>query len=309
VLLALLLAFAAGCGESDSADAADAAVALADAGGPDGAPACTGTMLECATWIQDYQRHVVGSLAGTLDIEPGVRLNARESESERDTARRFLVRELEALGLDVSLHNYGTGANVVVTLAATEPNARVVVMGAHFDGVAVGPAAADNATGVALVMSAARFFAQHDTRTHTLLFVLFDEEEIGLVGSEAFAAKLVDDATDVQAVHNFDMISWDSDLDGALEVWSPASELLAQYQAVGAELSIPVASHTFEYSDHQSFLDQGFRSIGVSEEFVGGDFTPHYHEATDSFDKIDFDFLESITRMVLTVVGRTPTAQ
>ena len=42
---------------------------------------------------------------------------------------------------------------------------------------------------------------------------------------------------------------------------------------------------------------------GVGEEFVGGDHTPHYHRATDTFDRIDFTYLARITRLALDVLA------
>ncbi len=317
--LVLALAGLTACGDGDGgagtdADAAaggqvDAAGSPVDAAaGADGAPACPGTPIECATWIEDYQRHIVGSLAGEREIAEGVTLPERSNPAQRAVAREFIRDELAALGLDVGFHDYGTGANVVAELPSTPPGAPVIVMGAHYDSVPSAPGAADDATGVALVLTAARFLSEQDTRHHTLVFALFDQEEIGLVGSEAYAAKLAADAIDVQAVHIYDMISWDSDEDGAVELWSPAPELQSLYEDVAEDAGIPVRVHTFRFSDHASFIDEGFAAVGVSEEFVSDDYTPHYHQPTDTYDKIDFAFLGSITRLVLAVIPASPVA-
>jgi Zn-dependent M28 family amino/carboxypeptidase len=136
-----------------------------------------------------------------------------------------------------------------------------------------------------------------------MVFVLFDQEEVGLVGSTLYADQLVAEATVVDSVHVFDMISWDGDEDGAAELWSPSPQLEALYVGAGTSLGIPVSAVPFQYSDHQSFLDKGFVTVGVSEEFVGGDYTPHYHQPTDTYDKIEFPYLTSITRLALTVIG------
>ena len=40
----------------------------------------------------------------------------------------------------------------------------------------------------------------------------------------------------------------------------------------------------------------------MSEEFVSGDHTPHYHRPTDTYDKIDFAYLATATRLAFAVI-------
>lgn len=302
-LTVVLLFAAAACGDDHGSAGDDAppdAERIADAAPPD-ATSCVAP--EDCDWLEDYLREIVGKLAGERAIADGVTLTARASVAERMITRTFLQAELTRLGYSAELHDYGTGASVLGRLPATTGAGGLIVVGAHFDGVPVGPAAADDATGVALVLAAARYFAQLEPRDHPMVFVLFDQEEVGLVGSTLYADQLVADATVVDSVHVFDMISWDADEDGAAELWSPSPQLEVLYVGAGNARGIPVSSVPFEYSDHQSFLDKGFVTVGVSEEFVGGDYTPHYHQATDTYDKIEFPYLASITRLAFTAIG------
>jgi hypothetical protein len=293
--LAAILALAA-CGggaASPDASAVDSELAI-DAERPDAEP-CAGD----ACWIEGYLREVVAKLAGADDLAPGVRLTARASIAERDATRTYLLAELTRLGLAPELHDYGSGANVLARLGGDGP---VVVLGAHFDGVPQGPAAADDATGVALVLAAARWFVDRPALDRPFVFILFDQEEVGLIGSYRYAEKLVADAAEVHSVHVFDMISWDGDRDGAIELWSPSPALATLYRTHGEALGVPVAAFPFEFSDHQSFLARGFTATGIGEEFNGGDHTPHYHQATDTYDQIDFAYLTSITHLALAAV-------
>jgi hypothetical protein len=301
--LACLAVWAAACGDDHGTTGDDAppdAERIADASPPD-APSCVAP--EDCVWLDDYLREIVGKLAGEREIADGVTLTARASAAERIITRTFLQAELTRLGYTPELHDYGTGASVLGRLPATTGDGGLIVVGAHFDGVPAGPAAADDGTGVALVLAAARYFAQLEPRDHPMVFVLFDQEEVGLVGSTLYADQLIADETVVDSVHCFDMISWDSDEDGAAELWSPSPQLEVLYVGAGNALGIPVQPVQFEYSDHQSFLDKGFVTVGVSEEFVGGDYTPHYHQPTDTYDKIDFPYLASITRLAFTVIA------
>lgn len=282
-------------------DAAAAQIDAAEQGGADAGQCENGP--DCAAWLEDYESEIVSKLSGNEEIAEGVTLSARQSVSERDTVRTFLLDELTSLGLSPQLHTYATGANVYATLEATVADAPTIVLGAHFDGIAGTAAAADDGTGVALVVAAARYLSALDERGADLVFVLFDEEEIGLIGSQAFAEKLRLDLVDVLAVHVFDMISFDGDADGAAELWSPDPVLQGLYEAEGAERGIPIRVVTFSSSDHASFIGNNFDTVGVSEEFVSGDHTPHYHTPQDTYDKIDFAFLGSITRLALAVVS------
>ncbi len=259
---------------------------------------------DACTWIESYQREVIGRLAGREEISPGVTLAHRASVAERAAARTYLRDALAARGLNAELRAYTTGQNVVASLPATTgaTTARIVV-GAHYDSVPAGPGAADDGTGVAIVLAAARYLATLPRRDHPIDFVLFDQEEIGLVGSAVYAGALTSDGAAVDSVHCFDMVSFDGDGDGAVELWSPSAGLEDLYRLHGTPRSIPVHAVTFASSDHQSFLRRGFAAVGVGEEFVGGDHTPHYHRATDTFDRIDFAYLGRITRLAFDVLA------
>ena len=285
------------------ADGLDVAAidAITDAS-PSDAPTCE-TPDQC-TWIEDYQREIVGRLSGERAITPGVTLTSRSSVAQRTTTRVYLRDELIARGLSAGFHDYATGQNVVARLAATTGamSARIVV-GAHYDSVTAGPGAADDATGVAIVLVAARYLLALPHRDHPVDFVLFDQEEIGLVGSRAYAETLHTEGAAVDSMHAFDMLSFDGDSDQAVELWSPSTGLEALYRLHGTPRGIPIAAVAFTSSDHQSFLTRGFPAVGVGEEFVGGDHTPHYHRATDTFDRVDFAYLARVTRLALDVLA------
>jgi hypothetical protein len=258
---------------------------------------------DCA-WIEDYQRDVVGRLSGERPIAEGVTLTRRSTPAQRETARQYLLAELRAAGLDADLHSYATGQNVRARLPATTGAAASrIVVGAHYDGVPAGPAAADDGTGVALVLVAARYLSRQARRDHPVEFVLFDQEEVGLLGSAAYANSLRAEGVAVDSMHGFDMLSFDGNGDRAVELWSPSPGLEDLYRLHGTPRGIPVRAVRFASSDHQSFLSRGFAATGVGEEFVGDDHTPHYHRATDTWARVDFDYLARTTRLALAVLA------
>jgi Zn-dependent M28 family amino/carboxypeptidase len=179
-----------------------------------------------------------------------------------------------------------------------------VVMGAHFDGIAGTKAAADDGTGTAMVLAAARWFKDLDCRDTDVIFAFFDHEEDGLIGSNYFSAKLKSDHENVLAVHTFDMISFDGNGDKALELWEPSASLQSLYQSIAPTFGSKVllAPH-FGSSDHKSFLDDGFVATGVGEAFVNNDHTPYYHTADDTYDKVNFEYLRLISRVAFAAVS------
>lgn len=256
-------------------------------------------------WIAPYQREIVAKLSGEMELEDGTKLGVRSSKAQRNAAMKFL-KSFWSEAFEVQEHRYRDGGvNLVVTIEATHPPAPgepapVMVFGAHYDSVPKSPGANDNATGVAAVMSAARFTAMIPCRNRTWHFVLFDEEEIGLVGSAAYAKKLVADKTVVQEVHTIDQMGWDADKDRAIELERPDAGLLECYEEAQSSTKQSFDLHKTKTgsTDHVSFRKAGFAAVGITEEYVSGDTTPHYHRPGDTFETVDLDYLESTTILI-----------
>lgn len=83
-----------------------------------------------------------------------------------------------------------TSQNIVATKVGTSTG--VILVGAHYDSVASGRGAFDNASGVALMMALADALRSVDT-PYTIEFVAFGAEEAGLKGSEYFYSSLSDE--------------------------------------------------------------------------------------------------------------------
>jgi len=97
----------------------------------------------------------------------------------------FLYDELEALGFAVELHSYGTGHNIIAVLEGGERADEWVVVSAHYDHIAGCPGADDNASGLAAILENARVLSQASFE-RTLVVASWDEEELGLIGAEAW---------------------------------------------------------------------------------------------------------------------------
>jgi hypothetical protein len=284
-------------------------------GGPtgDASPGACGALPALSpSWLAPLLDEVVARLAGGRELTPGVTLVDRATPARRDAARAYLAGQLEALGLAPMIDDYGGGANVYAEIAPTEGEAASwIVLGAHLDTVAGSPGANDNATGVAAVLAAARFVAGLECRERGVIVAFLDQEEIGLVGSAAFADLLVGAELAVDSVHTIDQLGWDADRDRAMELELPGAGLLERYRAAAErhDLAVPLAATSTSTSDHQAFRIRGLAAVGLSEEFAGGDTTPHYHEAGDRPATVDLDYLAGSTALIHAVVGGFATGQ
>eukprot|EP00729_Bicosta_minor_P027175 gene27175-7132_t len=155
-------------------------------------------------------------------------------------------------------------------------------------------------------------------RTRNVLFVLFDEEEIGLIGSREFATWLLDVsnfnhsdrgesvATAVHSVHTVDQMGWDSDGDRAFELELPFKGCADLYRraastsAAAEDWRVQITIHETKVAstDHSSFRKKGFPAVGLTEEYVNGDTTPHWHKSTDTYNTVNFEYLAAVTTVV-----------
>lgn len=250
------------------------------------------------------ETEIVAALAGATEITAGVRMTDRSSPASRQLTRTYLTSSFEALRLAPKEHAYGTGSNIYAELPSTTGGRDWIVVGAHFDSVARSPGANDNATGVALVHGVASYLKTLPCRTQNVVFVLFDQEEIGLVGSKAFAKKLERDGVTVRSVHTVDQMGWDKNGDRLIELERPDTGLAELYRTAVADLgvSIPIRITSTSTSDHSAFRPR-FPAVGVTEGYRSGDTTPDYHRPTDTFDKVSFPYLLSSTALVARVLA------
>jgi hypothetical protein len=304
-LLAVLLAACGGGGDDGDDDVGegevDGAAPRPDATfGPDAGP-CSAVDGD-PQWLDGMLADAIGKLSGNSDITPGVRLSDRASAQRRGVVRDWLLGELAAQGIDGALHDYGMGANVVARLPGSDAGAGWVLVGAHFDTVNGSPGANDNASGTAAVLATARLL--RDTcRSRGVIVAFFDQEEIGLIGSTYLAMDLFQQGDDVIAVHTVDQVAWDEDGDRVYEIELPTDALYQQYVAAAGALGLATSRTDTSGTDHSAFRDRGFDAAGVTEEYVGGDTTPHYHESTDTYATVDVAYAADAVRLVSRVIA------
>ena len=236
--------------------------------------------------------------AGCMDERCFLLTTERSTPAQKEAARGLILAEFARLGIAAEVRPYdaadygiksraGTeGANVVGVLPATMSThgvtERHIVLGAHYDTVPGSPGVDDNGSGVQILFAVARHLAAMPERTATVHFVLFDQEEVGLVGAGVNAERWRQGQVPLESMHNIDMIGWDTDGDGVIEFDSNSPEITALYQEMAADLPVSLLVTTYPNTDHQPYRARGFTVASISEEFEDGSQNPAYHKPTDT---------------------------
>lgn len=247
----------------------------------------------------------LGVLAGKTPVPGTSAIPERGSAEGRLMTRAYLVSVLESLGYKVERQSYRkTGENLFVRLMATQPTDEYVLVGAHMDSVK-NAGANDNGTGSSAVLEVATVLKGLADRKVNVLLAWFDEEELGLVGSYAMAREFKRQGLKIVSVHTIDMMGWDSDKDRTVEIEQPDGGLWDYYHMVNEKhgLNVPLKRTSSGSTDHVAFRSEGFQSVGLCEEWVGGDTTPYYHKKSDTYETVDFDYLASSTRLLAATIG------
>jgi len=203
--------------------------------------------------------------------------------------------------------------NIVATKTGTVYPDEFIVLCAHYDATSSSnpwfraPGADDNGSGTAAVLEAARVLKDVDT-DYSIRFVLFAAEEQGLVGSAAYAAQVFNGGDNIIGVINLDMIGYDANGDGFLEIHSGYQ--VPKSNDIGNALVDNIAhwnltlsarhltTNASSRSDHASFWSYGIPAIMLIEDFTA-DFNPYYHSAADLLKYMNPAYFYEMTKLAI----------
>ena len=292
-----------------------------------------------------------------LGDAPGTAVDSRHilhAGNQRVTDQ--LAADLQAIGgsaLTVSTHSFTHNgrsySNVEAELAGN--TSELVLVTAHLDSTAASsppynpagdpaPGADDDGSGLAAVLAAAEVIcdlAAAQKPERTIRFVLFNAEEHGLVGSQAYARDAQAAGAVIEAVYQMDMIGYNVVAPRTCEVHAGflASPAVQARSAVVAErvrrlaLAVAPALGTMQLylsspgavdpaegrSDHAPFQARGYAACVATEDFFVGpgpsapaEANPNYHRKTDTF--VDLAYAADIARSMVAAAWVTacPTA-
>ena len=275
--------------------------------------------------MRESTEYIRSQLAAALGDE-SVELHSFPIDSRRVTSHTSRRGNLGRAPSDT------TAYNVIGTLAGTDPEAGYYIVCAHYDATGTrsaggwdwqrdpAPGADDNASGVALVIESAKLLAGQSF-PWSILFVAWSGEELGLLGSQAYATLAADRNDPILGVLNFDMIGF-NDLQQRLElVTNPGSRWLADQMASVAErYQIELNVDLLEdggarLSDHAPFWARGYDAILGIENYLPTDSTTYgvreglyrinsqYHSVVDLPDSINWELVRRTTQLTVATLA------
>ncbi|PKP02849.1 MAG: hypothetical protein CVU14_02785 [Bacteroidetes bacterium HGW-Bacteroidetes-9] len=220
-------------------------------------------------------------------------------------AADFIFEKFTQLGYTPEIHNFnGTrGENVIATKIGTKYPEKEFIICGHYDNMPSGstaPGADDNASGTVAVLEAARILQPFDF-DYTIRFATWDEEEIGLVGSHAYAQRAQQQGHQIIGVLNLDMIAWDSDNDYTYTIaTNEISQAFTNDFITTTGYYQPQFNHNYyftEASDHASFWEYGYPAMLAIEDWY--DFNDFYHTPNDDINILNMEYYVAFVRASL----------
>ena len=255
----------------------------------------------------------------TLAGEIGERNMARYPQL--NAAADFIEGSFSRAGLHPRRDSYEVRGQACHNIEAEIPGTRsnVVLIGAHYDSVFGSPGANDNGSGVAALLALARRFAGKPAQ-QTLRFVAFVNEEppyflTEQMGSLVYAGRCKARGDRISAMISLETIGYFSDAPHSQTY--PALGLGVFYPTVGNFIGFVSNVHSrallrrsialfrkhakipsegaalpsfipgVSWSDQWAFWQHGYPGIMITDTAPFR--YPHYHSATDTPDKLDYD--------------------
>ena len=226
-------------------------------------------------------------------------------------AMKYLENKLMKYGANPEIVEFREeGQNVIGIKPGTlYPDEYYIICG-HYDGV-VDYGADDNASSCAAILETARILEPYQF-DRTIIFALWDEEELDLYGSRDYASKAHADSLNIKAVVNIDMIAYDADDDRLYDIYlkdiGNTNELAAFIDETAKEHELELTPNFIvpevESSDHASFWRYGFTATLFGETYYGEDFNPYWHKPGDRIDEFNMGYYYELSKLVAGVIAK-----
>lgn len=240
-----------------------------------------------------------------------------------EMARAYLTTRLKEIGLQTypGKTNYEQsfevkgrngaamieGKNLIAYLPGKTEN--VIVISAHYDHVGIIKneiynGADDNASGAAALLQFAKYFAKNKPN-NTLIFALFDAEEMGLQGAKAFVANPPVELDKIKLNINMDMISHND----KQELYAVGTFKYPQLKPFlvttnpNLKLLLGHDDPKLGSDDWTNQSDQGaFNAKNIPFIYFGVEDHKDYHKATDEYQNINKTFFIDAANAIQEVI-------
>lgn len=225
-----------------------------------------------------------------------------------------VVPKLESIFKEYGYTITSSKANEAVMAEKKGESDYIFIVGAHMDTVPRGSGgptmgADDDGGGSAIVLEIARKLAKKNL-THGIRFYLFDNEEIGLVGSGKIARQV--NKRKVKGMLQLEMPLYKHSTGMVVTCRGKPNadqtlnfDLKKDLAAAVKQVGLGVHHYCTSASDHSPFWNAGVPAAVVSEYFDGRR-NPHYHKPSDKINArgYDNDYFNKIANAAFAVVSK-----
>jgi Zn-dependent M28 family amino/carboxypeptidase len=246
---------------------------------------------------------------------------------QADTAAAFIARKMDTAGLKkiAGLNGYYDqwgkdfryAKNVIGFLPGTTQKEEIVIISAHYDHLGTSSTwkpdmkrdvvyngANDNASGVAVMLSLASYFAQYPLG-RSVMFIAFGSEELGLWGSKGFASLV--NAKSIMAQINLEMLGRKGRYKRPLITGHTYSNLRDVLNVTLYDL-LQVANY-FEEDDGRGDLFRRSDNFPLAQLGIPAhsimlttDEDPYYHRLGDEAKTLDYATMCDIARKIAVAI-------
>lgn len=172
--------------------------------------------------------------------------------------------------------------NIAGVIKGRNPEKPPVIISSHYDHIGTDLAdnvyagALDNASGVAFILELSEFLKSLGTPERDIIFVAFNAEEFGCLGSRAFAEKYKAGLKGAK-VFNFDMIGSDNDVPLSIMGAKSDTSESSLIRSVAATCSNTKTSFSYLFedaSDHEYFRKLGIDAVTFCDNDLSRIHTP-----------------------------------
>ena len=278
----------------------------------------------------NLEKHII-ALQENMQLSPQSIVYRNRHAYRRDAANNaaeYLFEQFKRLDdVQVEYERFGNMCNVVATLEKKGgySSDKIILICAHYDSKAStekdwdwltsqAPGADDNATGVAVMLEAARIL-RWNNHAHTIRFVALDGEEVGLQGSKYHASQANSHAENIVAIINVDMVGYNWQFD-IVDVFADVnSAWIANYMDIasfGYQIGLNVRNiidGSIDYGDQKSFWDENYNAVMIVENAIPWrdsdcyKANPFFHTCRDTFDKVNINLVYKVTKLIIAVAN------
>ena len=223
-------------------------------------------------------------LSSQEQIAESVKLAPCKSEN-RLVAVKQLFEKMGAKEQDIAVEKFDKDKISNLVVKKKGKSEETIIVGAHYDKTKEGCGAIDNWTGISIIAHLYRTINQIQPEK-SYLFVAFDQEEVGLLGSDAMA-KAIPKEKRPQFCSMVNLDSFGFAAPQAMENTS-SGELVSIAKKLAKESAFPFTTGSILYADadSSSFRKRGIPSITFTA--LDNNWQKYLHSENDKLEKINF---------------------